>query len=594
MADPASKTGSARAEEQGDGGASKASASSSSSSPSAGVEEDRPKTLSELEQQSGELQTLLDNETDNTTLLAAQLQQSRMIEKTQQAIELRKFKQQIEEYEEMAEDIIDTLYDYEEKLELHGVFLEKSAAEAFEDAKCEVTARAKQDYSQENENGSGGAGKEHQVTIPDNLKQLIQTINQGGASNMKLSKAAEIAAAKSKRLQEKHDQLTELLEEVQNTISASAAHDPREIIKQNRVLKKKIEDLKSLLEESLNGLDSKSDTNLKTLKTKSLKLKKQKNQLVRDIKSINEATANSSAKGKETLEDLEAKLKILRSFKEVSESGLSPAKLKAAAQQCRNDLLRVAVKLTKTQNTAIKQQRKEEQELAKYNPEEAALKRKVLALKKRLKAVNSAGASADVASADDVEGDGPADPVKFNALKKKATLKVKELKLVRGKLKSAQAAFEAATGAGGVKAQELMASKEELPRLKEDVAKAKQDIVDRQKEVKSLIKKMAEGGGTLGVAARKMKRVVRDMKKPVKDLQREAGDQVKGFGPWVQEQLAKVDHLAAERTVIAKKARDNYKKQHVERKKLYKQLVAKQKELGEPIEPPVDSDDDSD
>lgn len=102
--------------------------------------------------------------------------------------------------------------------------------------------------------------------------------------------------------------LTELLEEVQNTISASAAHDPRQIIKNNRTLKKKIEELKTLLEETLTGLNSKSDTNLKSLKAKSLKLKKQKNSLVRDIKAANDATANFSSKGEEKLEDIESKL----------------------------------------------------------------------------------------------------------------------------------------------------------------------------------------------------------------------------------------------------------------------------------------------
>ena len=102
--------------------------------------------------------------------------------------------------------------------------------------------------------------------------------------------------------------MTQLLEEVQNEISTSAAHDPRELIRRNRVLKKKVEELKSLLEESLNGLDSKSDTNLRSLKSKSIRLKKEKNQLVRDIKAINEATANSSLKGEERKEELEAKL----------------------------------------------------------------------------------------------------------------------------------------------------------------------------------------------------------------------------------------------------------------------------------------------
>ena len=83
---------------------------------------------------------------------------------------------------------------------------------------------------------------------------------------------------------------------------------------------------------------------------------------------------------------------------------------------------------------------------------------------------------------------------------------------------------------------------------------------------------MAEGGGTLGTAARKLKRSVRELKKPAKALQSEAAVEVKEFGPWVQEQLAKVERLAAERNVVAKKARDNYKKQYTERKKLYKQV----------------------
>ena len=65
------------------------------------------------------------------------------------------------------------------------MFLEKSAAEAFEDAKCEVVARAKR------ENGDA-------APLPENLKSLIQVIEQGGAANIKLGKAAEIAIAKTK------------------------------------------------------------------------------------------------------------------------------------------------------------------------------------------------------------------------------------------------------------------------------------------------------------------------------------------------------------------------------------------------------------
>jgi len=149
------------------------------------ADEEAPKTIEQLELERDRLQTDLENEMDNTTLLTAQQQQSRMIEKTQIAIELRKFTQQIEEYQEMAEDIIDTLYDYEEKLELHGVFLEKSAAEAFEDAKCEVVARAKRENTDDS-------------PMPANLQKLIQIINQGGTENIKLSRAAEIAVAKTK------------------------------------------------------------------------------------------------------------------------------------------------------------------------------------------------------------------------------------------------------------------------------------------------------------------------------------------------------------------------------------------------------------
>ena len=152
---------------------------------SAFADDETPKTVEELEKMQEQLQEELENEIDGTTLLKAQQQQSRMIEKTQQAIELRKFTQQIEEYEEMAEDIIDTLYDYEEKLEIHGVFLEKSAAEAFEDAKCKVVERGKR----ENADAS---------PMPANLQKLIQIIETGGAANIKLGKAAEIASAKSK------------------------------------------------------------------------------------------------------------------------------------------------------------------------------------------------------------------------------------------------------------------------------------------------------------------------------------------------------------------------------------------------------------
>ena len=147
--------------------------------------DDSEKTVEQLEADRAALQTEVENEMDNTTLISAQMQQHRMIEKTQQAIELRKFKQQIEEYEEMCEDIIDTLYDYEEKLELHGVFLEKSAAEAFEDAKCEVTDRAKKENIEA-------------APMPPNLQKLIQIIKEGGTANLKLAKAAEIAVAKAK------------------------------------------------------------------------------------------------------------------------------------------------------------------------------------------------------------------------------------------------------------------------------------------------------------------------------------------------------------------------------------------------------------
>ena len=111
-----------------------------------------------------------------------------------------------------------------------------------------------------------------------------------------------------RRLQDKHDQLTELLEEVQNTISVSASHDPREIIRKNRQLKKQVDELKALLEETLTGLNSKSDTNLKSLKSKSLKLKKEKNQLVREIKAATEAAASFANRGEEKMEDLESKL----------------------------------------------------------------------------------------------------------------------------------------------------------------------------------------------------------------------------------------------------------------------------------------------
>ena len=156
-----------------------------------------------------------------------------------------------------------------------------------------------------------------------------------------------------------------------------------------------------------------------------------------------------------------------------------------------------------------------------------ALKRKVAALKRQLKRVQQS-TSADVEMSDDLEGDGPADPVKyvlnlssllrsctiwqavgcgvvydpyvvvqlnritrrFSAVKKKAALKAKEVQMIQKKLATTQSQFEKATGTGGAKAKELLAAKEELPKLKDDVAKAKQAIVDRQDEVKQLIKKV--------------------------------------------------------------------------------------------------------
>ena len=61
---------------------------------------------------------------------------------------------------------------------------------------------------------------------------------------------------------------------------------------------------------------------------------------------------------------------------------------------------------------------------------------------------------------------------------------------MQSKLQTAQNQFEAATGAGGAKADELMKLKEELPQLKDDLSKAKDGIPERQKEVEELIKKV--------------------------------------------------------------------------------------------------------
>jgi len=108
----------------------------------------------------------------------------------------------------------------------------------------------------------------------------------------------------------------------------------------------------------------------------------------------------------------------------------------------------------------------------------------------------------------------------------------------------------------------------------------------------SVALQMAAGGGTLGTAARKLKRAIRDLKQSTKALKSDAAEQVKSFGPWVQDNLSRVEGLAAERSVIAKKAADNYKKQYTQRKQIYKELVAKQIELGEPVEPEPESDSD--
>jgi hypothetical protein len=88
----------------------------------------------------------------------------------------------------------------------------------------------------------------------------------------------------------------------------------------------------------------------------------------------------------------------------------------------------------------------------------------------------------------------------------------------------------------------------------------------------SFVSQMASGGGTLGNAARKLKRAVRELQATTKSLKAAAAEEVKGFGPWVQEQLARVDVLAAERSSIAKKAAENYKKEYKQRKILYKEV----------------------
>ena len=62
---------------------------------------------------------------------------------------------------------------------------------------------------------------------------------------------------------------------------------------------------------------------------------------------------------------------------------------------------------------------------ASGNKEEVLLKRKINTLKKELKAAKKA-TSGEAAMAD-LDGDGPADPVKYNTLKKKAALKVSSL-----------------------------------------------------------------------------------------------------------------------------------------------------------------------
>lgn len=123
---------------------------------------------------------------------------------------------------------------------------------------------------------------------------------------------------------------------------------------------------------------------------------------------------------------------------------------------------------------------------ASGHPEEVALKRKIATLKLQLAAAKKSIASNE--SIDDCEGDGPADPAKFNKLKKKAALKLKEVKMIADRLKNTQKQFEKITGAGGAKVEELVKLKEELPKLKDDLKKAKQGIVDRKQEVQNLIK----------------------------------------------------------------------------------------------------------
>ena len=139
--------------------------------------------------------------------------------KKSKTVEKKKMENLLVKMDEMMEDMIDCLYEYEEKIEKNGELFEKSAAEEFEDAKKKIVDLHQNHGQSRTSEDDVVALLKNQLQIAREGQAKVEEENENLKSAMKNPKLVQNLRKENGVLQKDNEELHKLLEEAEKALA---------------------------------------------------------------------------------------------------------------------------------------------------------------------------------------------------------------------------------------------------------------------------------------------------------------------------------------------------------------------------------------
>eukprot|EP00750_Incisomonas_marina_P009130 INCI15817.2.p1 GENE.INCI15817.2~~INCI15817.2.p1 ORF type:complete len:1033 (-),score=324.57 INCI15817.2:3273-6371(-) len=401
----------------------------------------------------------------------------------------------LREHDELIEDMIDTLYEYEEHIEQFEVLAE-SFAENFEDAKADL-----------------GFDLEAQGKLYAEQAQMLQEFADDiTESKEKYTEEIEEARKLQKKLVRENEGLQALLSDVQSSLDGGEGLNQR-LFDENRQLEKEITELQALLEQAAATLKNKSPAKTKkeAAQAKAIQtLQSDNTRLMNDISKLKEKMVEAVAKQEEAQAAYEA---AGGGSKEDEEEMHRMKQMKNEVKELQKMMKDVDKKLAKAKIPKRKSEVAEMKELEARGKKLTAELKKARAEKKTLAVPQKLPDPSEQAEPD---------PAKIAELEREAAELESAVAAAKAEAEEMASAAEAETTPGDGPTMQ------DLRNLAEEIQAGDAEVEEKKKQIKRIEKEMAESkaeGGSIDDKLKKIRKAIKAVQKDLAGVEKEAQKQ---------------------------------------------------------------------